>query len=264
MRTDMTPENQDERILAHTYLRVPLEIDIYDIEAGYEKKTPIFKTLNPLHVAPGLIRSFWGRVAENPEEVILCTVIVWWTRKALSDFETSPGYASFIAGLSASGYARSTVYVDSGKHQIEAMLEERVSITIVYFPKPVTDEQKARFNNMYGLVYGYGVSRALLHTRANRAVPCKGWVDGVHEKDGKLYEMGVIWHFWSEEELEKTFRSKEKVVPTMPHRAEERAEILDKKLTVAGKFERDLKVAGAEWWEEVHCEFTFLPDTVLE
>ena len=189
---------------------------------------------------------------------------VWWTRRALSDFESSSGYAFFIAGLSASGLAPNTVYIDSGKHQIEAMLEERVSITTVYFPRPVTDEQKAQFNDINGLVYGYGVSRALLHTRATRAAPCKGWVDGVHEKDGKLYEMGVIWHFWSEEELEITFRREEKVVPTMPHRADERAEILDEKLTVAGKFERDLKVAGAEWWEEVHCEFTFLPDTVLE
>ncbi|KAL8981671.1 MAG: hypothetical protein Q9205_003615 [Flavoplaca limonia] len=258
----ITPENQDEPILAHTCFKAPLEIDIYDIEAGYEKKTPIFKTLNPLHVAPGLIRSFWGRVAENPEKVILCTI--WWTRKALSDFESSPGYASFIAGLSASGTATSTIYIVAGDRQIEAILEERVSITTVYFPRPVTDEQKAQFNDINGLVYGYGVSRSLLHTRATRAAPCKGWVDGIYEKDGKQYEMGVIWHFWSKEELEITFRREEKVVANMPHRKDERVEILDKKLTVAGKFERDLKFAGTEWWEEVRCEFTFLPDTVLE
>ncbi|KAL9635894.1 MAG: hypothetical protein Q9204_002448 [Flavoplaca sp. TL-2023a] len=258
----ITPENQNEPILTHTHFKAPLDIDIYDIEAAFDAKSPLLKSLNPLHVAPGVRRSFWGRVAENPEEVILCTV--WWTRKALSDFESSPGYPDFYAGLAASGTPPSTTYIDGAKHMIEAMLEERVSITTVYFPNPVTDEQKTLFDNIDGLVYGYGVSRALLHTRANRAAPCKGWVDGVHEKDGKQYEMGVIWHFWSEEELEKTFRKEEKVVANMPHRAEERAEILDKKLTVAGKFERDLKFAGAEWWEEVHCEFTFLPDTVLE
>lgn len=115
-----------------------------------------------------------------------------------------------------------------------------------------------------GLVYGYGVSRALLHTRATRAGPCKGWVDGTHVRNGQEYEMGVIWHFWSEEELETTFRWEEKVVANMPHRDDERAEILAKKLTVQGKFKRDLKVAGAEWCEEVHCEFVCLLDTFLE
>lgn len=69
----MTPGTQNEPILAHTFFKVPPAIDIYDIEGGYEEKSPTFKTLNPLHIAPGLIRSFWGRVAENPGEVILCT-----------------------------------------------------------------------------------------------------------------------------------------------------------------------------------------------
>lgn len=69
----ITPENQNEPILTHTHFKAPLDIDIYDIEAGYVAKTPLFKTLNPLHLASGVRRSFWGRVAENPEEVILCT-----------------------------------------------------------------------------------------------------------------------------------------------------------------------------------------------
>lgn len=72
-RLPITSENHDEPILTHIHFKASIDIDIGDIEAGYEQKTPLLKALNPPVRAKGLLRSFWGRVIENPEEVILCT-----------------------------------------------------------------------------------------------------------------------------------------------------------------------------------------------
>ena len=134
---------------------------------------------------------------------------------------------------------------------IEAMLAERTSITTVYFPRPVTQEQKAFFFSIQGLIYGYSVSRARIHTRANRAGPCKGWVEGCHEQDGRSYEMGIIWHFWVNAEMEKTFKEEHKVTGR------------ERDLKVADKYVRELEEAGAERWAEVHCDFEFLPNEAI-
>ncbi|KAL8672055.1 MAG: hypothetical protein Q9168_003482 [Polycauliona sp. 1 TL-2023] len=173
---------------------------------------------------------------------------VWRTRKALAEFESSPAYPAFHEGLVAAGGGPppTTVYIDGGYDMIEAMLFERVSITTVYFPSPVTAEQKKKFYSIDGLVYGFSVGQALRHLRATRACPGYGWVDGVHEYDGRSYEMGIIYHFWAEEELEKTFRTEQEILG-------EGSEL------VVDKFARDLKEAGAERWTEVHCDFEDLP-----
>ena len=153
------------------------------------------------------------------------------------------------------------------------MLEGRVSITTVYFPMPVTEDQKSQFFNIRGLVYGYGVTRSLLHTRANRCGPCKGWVANSihHENDGcsisheessreNEYELGVIWHFWVDEEMERGFRKEEMVKANQVSQKDEIFPmVLEGKLRVEEKFEMDLKKAGAESWKEIHCDFVCLP-----
>ncbi|KAL8846303.1 MAG: hypothetical protein Q9221_008601 [Calogaya cf. arnoldii] len=255
----MTPENQNEPILTHVHFKAPLDIDISDIEAGWENETPLFMNLKPLLEASGLRRSFWGRVAEEPEEVIICAV--WWTRKAVSDFESSPAYTKFCNDLAAGGNHPTTVYIDGAKHMIEAMLEGKVSITTVDFPTPVTAEQKAQFYSIQGLTYSYGISRSLIHTRATRCGNCKGWVDTTHIEEGREYERCVIWHFWDdEEEKERSFRAEEKVYPNMVSQKDEIFPmVLEGKLRVEEKFEMDLKKAGAESWKEIHCDFVCLP-----
>ncbi|KAL8643919.1 MAG: hypothetical protein Q9226_008038, partial [Calogaya cf. arnoldii] len=150
MAASTTQYDQDQPVLSHTFFKADLSIDVNDIEAGYENEIPLFKSLNPLLDAPGRIDSFWGRIAEAPETVLLANL--WYTQKALSDFESSPGYAAYHTALSAGGVPPTTTYIDTGKQQIEAMLEGRVSITTVYFPTPVTAEQKTQFLNLRGLV----------------------------------------------------------------------------------------------------------------
>lgn len=50
----------------------------------------------------------------------------------------------------------------------------------------------------------------------------------------------------------------------MPYRQDEAEIIRDGKMTVLEKFERDLRAAGAERWEEAHCDFVCLPDQAVE
>ena len=69
----MAQKHLQDPILTHNKLNIPLDIDIYDIDAGYEQQLPVFLALDPLLAAPGHIRSFWARVIEHPEEVLLVT-----------------------------------------------------------------------------------------------------------------------------------------------------------------------------------------------
>ncbi|KAL8992114.1 MAG: hypothetical protein Q9169_007359 [Polycauliona sp. 2 TL-2023] len=257
---NITPENQNQPILTHTYFKAPIDIgvDIKDIDGGFEQELPLFKALNPLLGTSGRRRSFWGRVEEDREQIILITV--WKTRKALADFESSPAHTAFHAGLVAAGGGPvpTTVYIDpAGPQQMEKIIYERMSITTVYFPHPITESQKISFFDIEGLIYGWNLfpSRANLETfpRGSYTRPSKGWVDTVvHEKDGRSYELGIIWHSWTTPDLERTFRLHEKCVGDYED------------LRVEEKYERDLKEAGAERWTEVHCDFEELPDKAID
>ncbi|KAL8651234.1 MAG: hypothetical protein Q9226_004790 [Calogaya cf. arnoldii] len=205
------------------HFKAPLDIDIIDLDSGFENKIALFTNLNPLLSAPGRVRSFWGRVAEEPENVILATT----------------------------GVPPTIVYIDAMNNPLHTMLAERTSITTFYFRRPMTPEQKALFLSIKGLAYGYSGGTSQMHLRASRAGPCKGWVDGNHEQDGRVYEMGIIWHFWMDADRERDFKLNEKVRGR------------DLELSVVDKYVRDLEEAGAEKWTEVHCDFECLPNRAI-
>ena len=71
MAASTSQDNQDQPILSHTFFKADVSIDVSDVEAGYEDKIPLFKSLNPLLDAPGRIDSFWGRIVEEPETILL-------------------------------------------------------------------------------------------------------------------------------------------------------------------------------------------------
>ncbi|KAL8688082.1 MAG: hypothetical protein Q9218_005916 [Villophora microphyllina] len=235
----MAQQDPTRPILTHTSFKVSLGIDIYDIETGFEQGLPLFKALNTLLAAPARIRSFWGRISETPEEVLLVTA--WYTRRALSDFESSPLYPTFLSSLSSNPTETPpiTTYIDIGKQQIEAVLEGFTSITTLNLPAPVTPDQRAVFLALRGLRYDYAHGQGIMHLRADRAAPLKGWVEGVQGGEEAKYEVGILWHFWVDAEMEQGFHREER--------------------EVVERCERDMKGLGAVGWEELHCEFICLP-----
>lgn len=70
---------------------------------------------------------------------------------------------------------------------------------------------------------------------------------GEQECGASSYEVGIMWHFWRSAEREEKFIREELV----------RATTTGEK--VIERFKRELKEVGAQMWDEIHCEFVFLP-----
>ena len=69
----MVQIDPDHPVLTHTYFEAPSDVDIADIDTGFGQHLPLFMTLKPLLAAPGRIQSFWSRIEEDPNKVVLVT-----------------------------------------------------------------------------------------------------------------------------------------------------------------------------------------------
>ena len=75
----------------------------------------------------------------------------------------------------------------------------------------------------------------------------RGWREGVVSREGRDYEVGVMWHFWVNAEMERNFMMDGMVGQVG---VEEK---------VADRFQRELRAMGAERVEVIHCHFVCLP-----
>ncbi|KAE9367242.1 hypothetical protein N431DRAFT_472245 [Stipitochalara longipes BDJ] len=192
----------------------------FDKDSGISAKWAM--TLNPLRNAPGWKHAQWGRLIERPETVLL--ISDWTSRHLLEDFKNSPEYDIYFKWLSELGLPKyHEVYFPNG---VVRDNKYRPSITKIYFPAPVTDQQKEAIERIYGIYtpnivrscrFGMGEEAAgrtqeeIEKDRIARASRYRGYYSGfskgwkleLEERNGVKMEV-LIWVYnWFDDEKEQ-------------------------------------------------------------
>jgi hypothetical protein len=230
--------------------------------------------LTPPLKAPFHKRIFWGRITEHPEQVLLITA--WKTRAALKNFQDSTAgkeFEDFLKTAGKDGGAAETALVAfelpgwyfalDGTGRMKGGF---AAFNMVYFPAPVTEDQRQRIGRVAGLEF-----KGPFHFKdaekycPYRRRPMKGWIEGPMEWEGQSVEAFLWCHSWKGETEERD------------HKASKTRKVLDVKrdadgnflsqtttlTTIQEKWEAELRGLGAVGWTEEHCDLHLLSRPTL-
>ncbi|KAI9039701.1 cytochrome P450 [Aspergillus affinis] len=185
--------DEDPEIVVWTELDVPQgeELDSAQWTRYFE----------PMIQAPGYENSAWARIKQRPNMIMLVTL--WKSTSALREFTASPSaqlYRESLAARAIIPMAYHEVVIYGILNWFGALSRSYVQLFWVYFPAPVTDDQRKRVSKMPGIcppAMGPGVPRSRLpQTR----LPQQLWTTPTDWRHGQEVELMFWPHFWQNEE----------------------------------------------------------------
>lgn len=250
-------------ITAWTRFRIPLEFDIRNIEPNSEQGEKWASIFSPLVKAPGHSRSFWGRVQDDPETVLLYTL--WASRNALAGFEASSAHSDLVTALESltdPKPAITTIIASFANALTNQELRPYTQLRYVYFPAPVSPSSRTYIETIQGPAYSHGVgisaSTATKFQSAYHSRPTRGWVDGIKIFDRKECDVLMWLMFWNGKEDKKEFLENTKVMKTRPGIKPGTA-LYESVVGVLENWEFKLREQGALGWIDEYVDFDGIP-----
>ena len=282
-----------DRTTTFTEFDLPSEEDISQVfqSEGTELVRKWTKVLQPLREAEGWEGGSWGRIVERPQTILLVSGINspiqtlklsffdseihiyeaidlifadWKSRQYLDDFQNSPGYSTYADGLAALGQCSSVEVAFPSR--VVRIQPSRPTITKVYFPNPVTTEQREAVAKNTGIHIMGGFStnsrertaegklvRKYKHDRGWLSLPpSRGWKLGLEKKEDLDMEVCVWIHYWTSPEKESDGKSS--LAPNIPYKK-------GNNMSHLGCWQQQMREAGAVDFEEEHWECHSVPKT---
>ncbi|RAL16622.1 uncharacterized protein BO97DRAFT_139808 [Aspergillus homomorphus CBS 101889] len=179
-------------LVVWTELQVPSGLELHAEQwAGY---------FQPVIHAPGHIQSDWARVRERSDIVMLASL--WHTAGEFRDFTASPCAQLYRENLASVGIipVSSRETVNGSGYWFDCMQRSFVQLFWVYFPAPVTEDQRAQVQKLRGLATPAPAPGASRQYELQRSPPKQLWVAQTESWHGQEVQL-LLWpHFWKNEE----------------------------------------------------------------
>jgi hypothetical protein len=232
-------------------------LNLENIKDGSEIGKQWLSTLSPILKAPYHKRIVWGRILEEPEQVLL--IVAWKKREALHKFLCSAAGGQFEEFLKTAGKDAKPADVTTLVFQTNGWylaLDNMpfgtsgfVGFNFVNFPAPVTDEGRKKIFELRGLRYqGPAHWTGGDNKLPYRWEPMMGWVEGVTDWEGHHVETFTWCHSWKDGDKEK--EGKDSNTRDMGPNA-----------TVEQEWENKLRDLQAVSWREEHLHASLLSST---
>ena len=218
------------------------------------------KTIEPLIQSPGLSRSFWGKIKENPCQAIFIAgkhikptsldtladpnayrhlYLEWHTPQDFLDFKSSFSFETLFLGLST--IEQPLFYELENFRRVGRYGNwpcEGVAINTIYFPAPVTDEVRDYVYDMRGTEAQAGTNTP---NRWYKGLPDGTWKIGTEERSGIWMNTFIYFHYWRSPELEQKYK-----------------EVSYEGQKALKNWETNLEYAGAVEITEEHCDLSYM------
>lgn len=227
------------------------DVNPFTIDDGSSEGERWKEIMRPLVKAPGHHCSLWGHIIERTPRMLLITR--WRTHDGWPAFRSSEGYSHLSRELQAiSSTTLETRLFDFDGAPFDIHLKGYTALTEVQFaPRP---PPKADADHIRGLIYKVG---GVAGRSPYRSHPARGHVvsqepANIDSATGPAPEGAItlLLQYWKSEEAEQKYKSSP---------AQLKPPGADPGETKLQMWERTVSEAGAENWDEVHCEFVPVP-----